>query len=731
MKKGKLKIGKGILIVFISAGISINIARWLFDLWAKSALIISLIVLVSTLILSTAIFGFIKKHSYSFNNFRKNRFLLITLVSIVFSFSLAFLFPHTFSSSFMVSPKLIEGQEIILFEIKAGNYIVPIQTIAGDYGWKVGDNKIVAKSNSEPLLVQINHRAATPVTFLFQSSPQSGNVEITKGAKRVSANLQNFSDSQTLLTLRTDFRGLPNWIFRLVTISADVVAYGFYFAALFIFQEIGQFAKTPRDREKGGIFHRKGLIILIAISTIFHLISIFSVPLILGADSPSYIRGAFTLAENGNLDGVSSIRGPGTSLLLAPAIILFGRNPWGVKILLHLFALTLIPLSYRIGWQLSGRYRIAFLVGLSVVLLPDLYFFSNYVMSDLLNLVFISAFTTLLISAVKTGKKRWVISALLIASFAVLIRSENLALLVMGAFILAVQPFIEKFLDQRKEGFKRRFWQRILFVAIALIIAYVPIFWWSYRNYTNNGVYGMGNYAGEVIYTGWIYYAEASGYPFTSQDSPSVQSIAEAIKKYSIERMNDSGVPTGWNIYPSLIKAGYSSDQSFELMSNAVKDSILANPRMAIEVLIVKIKDGLTPVTTQMRTFPLPGEEFIQDPLKSKFFNSETLRINIFIRVQRAIYQLLRYFYENIYPWLVWVGFIATIFCIFRKPELIWWSIIAIALTRIFIPDVLGKSDWRYTLSGIPLIQTMTILWITTTCKGIKRFFSKSKIKKI
>jgi len=42
------------------------------------------------------------------------------------------------------------------------------------------------------------------------------------------------------------------------------------------------------------------------------------------------------------------------------------------------------------------------------------------------------------------------------------------------------------------------------------------------------------------------------------------------------------------------------------------------------------------------------------------------------------------------------------------------------ALTRIFIPDVMGKSDWRYTLSGMVLVQLMTVLWLTTLYVGIR-----------
>jgi hypothetical protein len=197
-----------------------------------------------------------------------------------------------------------------------------------------------------------------------------------------------------------------------------------------------------------------------------------------------------------------------------------------------------------------------------------------------------------------------------------------------------------------------------------------------------------------------------------------VQAIQAAVDEFPIERMNDAGVPTGWNLYPSLIKAGYSQAEAFDLMTQATLDSIRANPRMAREVLAVKLLDGLTPVPTQMKTFHLPGEEPPDEKLKSIFFDSETLRIPSIIQLQRSIYQILQFFYAHIYPLLVWGGLAAVYFSLLRKPSLTWWTLAIIALTRIFIPDILGKADWRYTLGGMVLVQVITVLWLVLLIRG-------------
>jgi len=132
-------------------------------------------------------------------------------------------------------------------------------------------------------------------------------------------------------------------------------------------------------------------------------------------------------------------------------------------------------------------------------------------------------------------------------------------------------------------------------------------------------------------------------------------------------------------------------------------------------------------VPTQMKTFHLPGEPAPDESLKAQFFDSETLRLPGVIRLQRGIYQVLEYFYAHIYPLLVWLGLAAVYFSLARQPELIWWSVAVIALTRIFIPDIMGKADWRYTLGGMLLIQVVTVVWLGAVIVGVRKAFCQAK----
>lgn len=727
MKTKTNNFSNSLISIVCAAALYINLGGRLTSLWTLPALVIAITFLAAVPLLAFG-FGFLWKNFVFFLKvLPKKRLIIIILLSLLPAILLTVVFPQRFSSSILITPDITNGQTVILLELKADDHVVPIAHIAADYGWEAMAHGISAGRSARPLLIKITSRIATQTTLIFGTSPQAGSAIVQYGRNRESINLNRSEAGEALISLRTTFRGFPNWLFAPIIIGADIMAFFLYAMILFLLQESGQQALSTKPNNEKFLSHRAGLSILSGFSTIVHLLNALAVPLIFGADSPSFIRGAFHLVQQGNFGGVSMIRGPGSTLLFAPVIGLFGDNPWGIKILLHLLALTLVPLSYRIGWQLSGQRRVAFLAGAATALIPDLYFFSNFLMSDLPNLVIVSGFTTLLISAFQSGKKRWILSSLLVSSFGTLLRSENLALLALGAITLAAQPIWEWFIRRKPGNLLITFIQRAVTVSIALCLALLPILWWSFQNYRNYGFFGMSNYAGEVFYTGWIYYAEASGYPLTNPSSPAVKAIHSAIEEFPIERMNAAGVPTGWNIYPSLIKAGYTSSDAFKLMSDATRDSIRSNPRLAREVLIVKLKDGLTPVPTQMKTFNLPGEEPIEENLKQQFFRNEKLRLSSIIRLQRAIYQPVQVFYQDFYPLLVWAGLIAAYFCLLRKLELTWWTLIIIALTRIFIPDIMGKSDWRYTLSGMVLIQAITVQWLAAIFRGIKNIFLEKK----
>jgi hypothetical protein len=177
-----------------------------------------------------------------------------------------------------------------------------------------------------------------------------------------------------------------------------------------------------------------------------------------------------------------------------------------------------------------------------------------------------------------------------------------------------------------------------------------------------------------------------------------------------------------------LQPAGYSRDEGFGLLSTAARDSIMNNWELTRDVLQIKLKEGLTPRTTEMTTYPLPDESGRERrEIESKFFDAESLNIPVLIKLQRAIYDLTQRWYDNLYQYWVWIGLIALYFCLHRKPVLIWGALVLITLSRIFIPDILGNAVWRYTLLGMVLLQMLAITWIITTAYGVKDMIAGDK----
>jgi hypothetical protein len=229
--------------------------------------------------------------------------------------------------------------------------------------------------------------------------------------------------------------------------------------------------------------------------------------------------------------------------------------------------------------------------------------------------------------------------------------------------------------------------------CLSLIVAALPILGWSAHNQKVYGFFGLSNYASEIFYDGWIYFGDASGLSFTDQNSQAVQAMQAAVNQYPITVTDKKGVPTGWEVYPSLIKSGYTMDQSFNLMKQATTDSIQKDWKLTYKLLMIKIKAGIKPETTHMLSFPLPGES-ARAP-KMGFFDEEKLNIPTLILAQRKIYEYMQGWYDTYFPVWMYLCLAALFFSLYRSPQMPWWALILITVTRIFIPNIMGLSHWR------------------------------------
>jgi 4-amino-4-deoxy-L-arabinose transferase-like glycosyltransferase len=710
---------KDLIALFAGSTIALSLSHHAFNVWELplSRQLLALVVTVPVFSLLVNLFlsltwDRIIKISWK----RWLLFLLPVLVITSFITWCVLKLPVVWHELEIIPPQNAAPSQIQLLEIKDSNgIVVKFSELENIDGWSIRDGVLINDSSS-PGAIRYSFLGPIyrPVSMVFFTSPSAGTLTVTLDGKSSEVDLVGQDGGQRAIEINTRYRlGINSAIILWLIIIMDLLSFTFLFAIIWLMQEIQQVsAVSTRPDEKTALrLHRRALTVLLVLSLVLHFVNYFSVPLILDVDSPGYIEGAVHWAQYRNLEGASSFRGPGSSFVFLPAILLFGRNPWGMKLLLHLLAFLCVPLSYILGWQLSKKYWFAFLAGLLTALTPDLFFYSNYVMSEMPNIFFMLLYCVLLLSAIETLSPTWIIAAMLVGSFTVLIRTENLISLFMGIAFLIVKA-IQKWISERHADSSQKATRRLLVyighIGLGALFASLPILAWSNHNYRNHGFWGLSNYAGEVFYTGWVYEGEASRIPITDQSSPAVQIINEAYWK-DPRSAQLRKVPTGWQIHPFLVEYGYTEDEAFSILRQAALDSITNDYRLTLEVVAVKVRDSFRPETAGTLTFPLPGETITPNEIKARFFDEEQWVVVPLVQFQRRLYEFLEWYFANVYPIWAWICVGGMFLSFYRKPVIPWMPIVLIALFRVGLPNFFGFSHWRFVVSGLPLMQILAL----------------------
>ena len=651
----------------------------------------------------------------------RSRWFLFLLPALVIAAIITWRFfsiPETQHQLEIISHVSGSANEIQVQEIKAayGN-VVPLSNFNKLNGWTMRDGLLIAAGPAvQPIRYSFSGPINQQIRVTFETSPTSGSVEVVLDGRRSVLDLNSSDGNQKRARMDTQYRwGSLSFLIIPIIVSADLLAFVFLLALFWLVQEINQNRSVNSEptRSEAFLSHRNGLLLLCGLALVLHTLNFLAVPLAVLKDSPSYLQGAVYWIRYHSLDGVSSYRGPGTTFLFTPFMAPFGRNPWGLKILLHLLALACVPVSYRLGWQLGRRRWFAFLAGLITALIPDLYFYSGFVLSEVPHFFFGLLFCTLLLSALETMTAAWLIAALLVGSFSVLVRSESATALMIGiAFLL--MKIIRDWKYQKPEAVLHEGPQHAGFSALwrlglAIVIAAIPLLAWSAHNQKVYGFYGISDYRGAVLFDGWIYFGESSRIPITDENSPAVRTINAV---YSPGLSNTSNVPTSWTIYYLLLQHGYTSEQAFTLLDQASMDSIRNDIPLSLKLLVIKIQKGLEPQATIPATFLYPGEKINFATLNSDYFDKETLFIPAIINIQRYAVEVVSQWYSIFYTAWFWLGLGMAFICFFRKPFFQWMPLAVIAINSVFLPTIMGMSMWRYVLSGIFLMQLFILAGI-------------------
>ena len=621
--------------------------------------------------------------------------------------------------------------EVRIREIRAayGN-AVPLSEFANLDGWSLGNGLLIATTpNAEPIRYSFSGPIGELVRLSFITTPQGGVTSVILDGRRLDLDLRGQEGNETRARIYTQYHwGVLNFLFFPLLVVVDMLAALFILGVLWAAHEIGQRRRligAPR-KAVAPMSHHAALVFVCSVGLVLHTINFLAVPLRVTKDGPSYLDGAVHWAAFHNFDGASTYRGPGTTLLFAPAVSIFGRNPWGVKLVLHALALACIPLAYRIGWQLQRRHWVAVAAGLITAFAPDLYAYSNYVMSEVPQIFALLALCTALLSALQTRLPRWTVVSLLAGSMAVLIRPDNIAALGLGAAFLglaALWPSERGSDASRKATFKS---VRVRDLLLALLVAALPLIAWSAHNARLHGFFGISDYGGEVLYDGWIYYGERSGLWIIDRDSKAVQQIDEV---FPITAHRGLGAPTGWTVWSALVEHGYGSTEAFSLLGQAATDSIRSHFPKVLRLLVIKLQQAPRPNPTTPASFLSAGQPDMYSELTSRYFDDEVGLVASFGRLQDHINDAVYAAYGRVYT--VWFMFCMMMLWLsfYRRPTLVWLSVVVVTLNALVLPIVAGMVSWRYLIPGTVLLTPIALAAMDTLGSFGLEYFNRASAR--
>jgi len=262
---------------------------------------------------------------------------------------------------------------------------------------------------------------------------------------------------------------------------------------------------------------------------------------------------------------------------------------------------------------------------------------------------------------------------------------------------------------------------------LLLGLAGLPLLGWSDHNRRVNGFFGLSNYTGATLYDGWIFFGEQVHVSVTDFQSPGVQTIEKAYARQRYPMLPEAGTFTGdtWNDYAVLRREGYNDPQAQTIMMQAALDSIRKDPYQTFRLAVVKVEEGMKPVMTAVNTYPLPGEPYRQGYITAQYFDADIVQIPALIQLQRAVYAWLQAFSGGAYRDLAWLGALALLVGMYRKPFFSWGALAALALLKVFFPLVATYGIWRYVVSGLALLTVFGVAAVQTVGRFVMYLFEE------
>ncbi|MBI9045640.1 MAG: glycosyltransferase family 39 protein [Anaerolineaceae bacterium] len=456
--------------------------------------------------------------------------------------------------------------------------------------------------------------------------------------------------------------------------------------------------------------HILEILLLISISVVLHLVNLISNSLLVFGDTHTYLLGAVGLVEKGNLTNVYAARGPGLAILFGSVFKIFGENSTiPSHLFLHFLGIGCILMMYLIVWEVTRKKPLAFIGAIMTAFSAELMMYTNFLLSEIPVSFFLMISLYFILRFYNVRKYKYLLFSLLCASFSALIRTEMRLVL----FVLILWAAGLLLLEWRKNSKTKLDNRKFLLVLVgSSLIALLPILLWSYRNYVNNGFFGMSNYTSLVFYDG-LFLPAYGKYPVADMNSPAVQKIEEALhhhpdSKVSLDELGIGSSPV--SLDARLIQSFYdiSNEETYEIISQAFFDSISENPFVYVDFLIHKVlstigKHEIYSLNVFSTECVEPLEQYIQHCNTQLTTSRWRELLNLIQVIHWDIVNHLNVLKIPFY-WRLF-SLISLTFIWLRKQTYLWIIIISFTGLVCLMPIVIGLGIFRYLVPGLFLFN--------------------------
>ena len=516
-----------------------------------------------------------------FQHFKKRKIILLAVLTLAASAIMSFLFVTSEPSlihtrhTFELIPtgqknEQSSSADVVLFEIRdENNEIIPFEKLDPNNTWESREYdglnaRIASDDKSDPILYRFYGSQNDSIQVLFKATANSGIALVRLDSHEKLVDLFDRDEGDTIQSLQVDYRIREKAGLFLVYFV------GFLFMVLCFWGLWISIEKNTYNRLSNSvrnfltfmskIYDRPVWLlgVLFILSLAFHAISILATPLKVYPDSGGYINAAISIAKYHDWGSILvAFRGPGWALLFSPFLIIFGENPWPVKIFLHLLGIGQVFLAYGVGKIITQKNWFAFICGLLVLLVPDIIASGNVVLSESVVPFFVLLFVFIALKYLQTGKIYLIYFCFLVVLAAGSLRIENIALAFLFLITVGIQLGLER---DTHQGIKVK--RSVLHLTIGLGLVILPMALWS--NFQEKPTRELASaYRAAVVYSGWVHFGEIVGVSILDHNSPAVQVIQDAHERSRDSYLEGAQPFLGntWSDYSNMISIGMTPEE--------------------------------------------------------------------------------------------------------------------------------------------------------------------------